>query len=159
MPIRIRPAEPKDVDTLLALYASADETAHNFLPDFFRSTSEYQRSKADIDAQLADGDSALLVAEDERGAVGLVSVAMQSSPTFGGFVPRRYAHVADLAVDARARREGVGTQLMAAAEAWARDHDADSVELLVVEGNDGAEALYRASGFEPRSRRMWKRFS
>ena len=82
---------------------------------------------------------------------------MQSSPPFDGFEPRRYANVADLAVDARAQREGVGTKLMAAAEAWARDHGADSVDITVVEGNDGAAALYRSLGFEPRSHRLWKR--
>ncbi len=157
MPLIIRPAVAADIDTLTVLYRRADDTAYRFLPGFFRPASEYERSGAEFEAQMADTDTALLVAEDERGVVGLVVAMMESSPPFDGFVLRRYANVADLAVDARAQREGVGTRLMAAAEAWARDHGADSVDLTVVEGNDGAAALYRSLGFKPRSHRLWKR--
>ena len=157
VPPTIRPAESRDVDRLLALYRPADDLAAELLPGFFKPAADYERPRAEIEAQIADADALLLVAEDARGVIGLLMAALRESPPWAGFVRRRYVEVVDLAVDADARREGVGRLLMAAAEAWARERGADSVDLTVVEGNAPALALYERLGYRMRSHRMWKR--
>ena len=46
-----------------------------------------------------------------------------------------------------ARGQGVGDQLVAAVERWARNVRADVLRLAVADGNESASALYRRSGF------------
>ncbi|MDE2765639.1 MAG: GNAT family N-acetyltransferase [Chloroflexota bacterium] len=153
----IRPAEARDIDCLLAIYRPADDLAAELLPGFFKPAAGYERPRTEIEAQLADADALVLVAEDARGVIGLLMAALRESPPWAGFVRRCYVEVVDLAVDAAARREGVGRLLMDAAEAWARERGADSVDLTVVEGNAPALALYENLGYRMRSHRMWKR--
>lgn len=45
------------------------------------------------------------------------------------------------------RGRGIGDQLMAEVEHWARDDHADTLQLSVTDGNDKAHALYLRSGF------------
>jgi ribosomal protein S18 acetylase RimI-like enzyme len=52
-------------------------------------------------------------------------------------------HVADLAVTAEARRLGVGTALMKAGEAWARERGLPALSLDVWSTNERALAFYR----------------
>ena len=157
MPLTIRPAQARDVERLLAVYRPADDLAAELLPGFFKPSADYERPRQDVEAQIADADALLLVAEDARGIVGLIMGALRESPPWAGFVRRRYVEVVDVAVGAVARREGIGRRLMEAAEAWARERGADSVDLTVVEGNAPALALYERLGYRMRSHRMWKR--
>lgn len=46
------------------------------------------------------------------------------------------------------RREGLGRQLMEAAEAWLRERDAPKLQLMVRTGNEAALGFYRALGLE-----------
>jgi GNAT superfamily N-acetyltransferase len=88
-----------------------------------------------------DGASnAVFVADDAGRWVG---IAVGS--THEGGVPHLYA----MWVEPAARGCGVGRALVEAVAAWA-EHEiaADALELWVTEGNDAAERLYRAAGFE-----------
>jgi ribosomal-protein-alanine N-acetyltransferase len=58
-------------------------------------------------------------------------------------------HLATLAVDPSARRDGVGTRLTAALCRAALAHGASALTLEVRSGNTGAQALYRRFGFAP----------
>ena len=53
-----------------------------------------------------------------------------------------------LAVAPDRRREGLGRQLMDAAEAWLRDRGAPKLQLMVRTGNDEALGFYEALGLE-----------
>lgn len=53
-----------------------------------------------------------------------------------------------LGVAAAARRGGVGTALMRAAETWLRERDVPALNLLVRAGNDAALGFYRSLGYE-----------
>jgi ribosomal protein S18 acetylase RimI-like enzyme len=53
-----------------------------------------------------------------------------------------------LAVAPDRRREGLGRQLMAAAEAWLRDRGAPKLQLMVRTGNAEALGFYEALGLE-----------
>ena len=53
-----------------------------------------------------------------------------------------------LAVAPDRRREGLGRQLMEAAEAWLRERDAPKLQLMVRTGNEAALGFYRALGLE-----------
>ncbi len=89
------------------------------------------------------GKRALLVAADARGAiVGAVQLVLDQ--------PENQPHRADVAkmlVHRRARRQGLGEQLMRAAESTARDCGKTLLVLDTVTGGD-AERLYTRLGWQ-----------
>jgi GNAT superfamily N-acetyltransferase len=96
---------------------------------------------AGVAADVARGDRALLVADDEDGVVGTVQLGLA--------LPENQPHRADLAkmlVHRRARRHGVGAKLLAAAEDLARELGRT---LLVLDtASADAERLYRRGGWQ-----------
>ena len=61
--------------------------------------------------------------------------------------------VLTLAVSPAARRQGIGSRLVAGALAWARVYQVATMFLEVAEDNPAARALYAATGFAPVGRR------
>ncbi|HSJ71046.1 MAG TPA: GNAT family N-acetyltransferase [Acidimicrobiia bacterium] len=64
----------------------------------------------------------------------------------------RFAPVYSVAVDPGHRRQGLATQIMAAAAAWSSDRGATTRFLQVLGTNAAAVSLYRGLGFEARYR-------
>lgn len=94
-----------------------------------------------VATDVAKGDRALLVAEDDEGPVGTVQLVLAQ--------PQNQPHRADLAkmlVHRRARRRGLGAALMRAAEELARDCGKSLLVLDTVTGGD-AERLYTRLGW------------
>jgi GNAT superfamily N-acetyltransferase len=90
---------------------------------------------------VAAGQRALLVAEDERGLCGTVQLIFD--------VPENQPHRADLVkmlVHRRVRRQGLGAELMKAAEAMARQCGKSLLVLDAVTGGDAAR-LYERLGW------------
>lgn len=110
-----------------------------FLPPL--SLGEAQAYWASVEQALRDGSRVLLVFEDEGGVAGTVQLdlAMRANG-------RHRAEVIRLLVHRRARRRGIGTQLMAAVEEAAR---AEGRSLLVLDTRKGdpSETLYRGIGY------------
>jgi GNAT superfamily N-acetyltransferase len=94
----------------------------------------------DVAAGVESGERVLLVAEDAQGIVGTVQLVLA--------MPENQPHRADLAkmlVHRRARRLGLGQQLMRAAEDAARE---SGKTLLVLDtASAEAEALYARAGW------------
>jgi GNAT superfamily N-acetyltransferase len=90
---------------------------------------------------VAHGERALLVAEDGLGICGTVQLVLG--------LPQNQPHRADVSkvlVHRRARRQGLGAELMRAAEATARDCGKDLLVLDTVTGGD-AQRLYERLGW------------
>jgi GNAT superfamily N-acetyltransferase len=103
-----------------------------------RATAFWRR----VGAGLANGERALLVAEDALGLCGTVQLLLAQ--------PENQPHRADLAkmlVHRRARRRGLGAALMRGAEAMARDCGKTLLVLDTVTGGD-AERLYQRLGWQ-----------
>jgi GNAT superfamily N-acetyltransferase len=91
---------------------------------------------------VADGERALLVAEDGQGLCGTVHLVLDQ--------PENQPHRADLTkmlVHRRARRQGLGAALMRAAEAMAVECGKTLLVLDTVTGGD-AERLYQRLGWQ-----------
>jgi len=140
--IVIRPARDGDREFVVGLVPS--------LLEFGSPTWE------DVDA-LAPGFRGVLAravsAQDPR---AMVLVAQGADETPLGFISLRVredvagverGHVADLAVTDSARRMGVGTALMRAAESWARERGLPVLSLDVWSTNDAALSFYRRMGY------------
>ena len=93
-------------------------------------------------ASVARGERMLVVAEDEQGVVGTVQVILN--------LPENQPHRGDVAkmlVHRRARRQGVGAALLAAAEQSALEAGRTLLVLDTVTGGD-AERLYARQGWQ-----------
>jgi GNAT superfamily N-acetyltransferase len=94
-----------------------------------------------VASDVAVGDRALLVAEDDDGIVGTVQLVLG--------LPENQPHRADLSkmlVHRRARRRGLGAALMDAAEDTARDCGRTLLVLDTITGSD-ADRLYTRLGW------------
>jgi len=100
-----------------------------------RAFAFWQRVAAGVTA----GQRVLFVAEDTAGVCGTVQLLVD--------LPDNQPHRADLAkmlVHRRARRQGIATRLLAAAEAAARDLGRTLLVLDTVTGSDAARVYERA---------------
>lgn len=152
--ITIRAATIADYDAMTALYAEVDRMSHDMLPAIFPPADRPWRSRELVAGVLADPHARCLVAEADGHVVGLLLARYHESPAAPWFNARRYVEVEDLTVLSTARRTGAGTALMRAAEDWARALGITTVDLQVIEPNDGARRFYERIGYRTRSRRM-----
>ena len=93
-------------------------------------------------AAATAGDGEVLVAADEQGIAGVITI--RPSIHFTG---ERDGYIGELVVAHRASRQGIGRALIAAADAWARDHGLRNLTLHTGAFNAGARAFYAALGF------------
>lgn len=150
----IRPADERDGEFIAGLVPSLLEFGSPTWNDAGAFAPGFRDALAD--AVRAQGPhSTVLVAEAADGTrLGFISLkeAKDVAGTARG-------HVADVAVTADARRMGVGTALMNAAEAWARERGLPELSLDVWSTNERALAFYRRLGYCAESSCLVKRVS
>jgi len=94
-------------------------------------------------ARFEHGESVVFIAQSGPAAVGFA----QLYPSFSSTSLARVFVLNDLFVHERGRRQGVGSALLAAVEAYAWAHGAARVTLNVARDNRAAQALYDAQGW------------
>ncbi|MBI1985635.1 MAG: GNAT family N-acetyltransferase [Rhodospirillales bacterium] len=92
-----------------------------------------------------DPDHGLFVAVDDAGAViGFIHVLARRT-----LHVEAAAQVVAMAVAKTHRRRGIGTLLLARAEAWAADQGLAAVMLYSRDGRDDAHGFYATAGYRP----------
>ena len=138
MGIEIRPATFSDEEGALYLLEQLFEPPGGVPPDYTR-----QRSSASFRWAVEQPNADILLAVDGNKAVGLTSVyADIQSLAFG---PKCWLQ--DMVVDKERRSEGIGEQLMAAAEHWARARGLTHIELSSNGRRVDAHRFYERQGF------------
>jgi RimJ/RimL family protein N-acetyltransferase len=137
--VLVRPAEGSDAAALVQLGTDVGSEPEGWLiSGGWRGVGHERRYLRTI---RRSGDAAVFVAETDDEIVGRLSIARDSHPAS--------RHVADLGlmVAAKHRRRGVGTALLDAAVAWARQSGVRKLELHVFPHNEAAISLYEKYGF------------
>lgn len=98
-----------------------------------------QQDKEEIRSRM-DGDTLQLVVEENRRLIGFLDVEIQSW--------RRVAKVWNLLVDEEYRRQGIGTDLMERAKAFAREKDCRAIVVETQTTNWPALNFYLGTGFQ-----------
>ena len=105
---------------------------------------------------LEDDSSAMFVAEHNARVVGVISVSVSQQAPFPFLTSRPRAYVATIVVDNALRGQGVGRQLMSAAEDFAKQQGADDIRLEVMAFNSTAVSFYKELGYATMSYRLVK---
>ena len=102
---------------------------------------------SDALSQCAEYHGRIFVAEEKGEIAGYATVLakMRSGSLDDGNL--EYAYLADLVVRAAYRGRGIGRELIAKAETYARDEGAKWLRVCVLAENEGARHLYSTSGF------------
>ncbi len=117
-------------------------------------------TEEDYHAMTTEPGSVVLLAEVGGAVVGFAQLVLRQAPDLAMFVPRITCSVESIGVTAAWQGQGIGRQLMAAVETWARENQADDLSLSVHEFNQAAMRFYRRLGygdFLHRMRRPLKR--
>jgi GNAT superfamily N-acetyltransferase len=139
--IVIRSATLGDLDGILALYTELAEDRPGAAP------ADPVAGRELLAEILAFPRRELLVAEDGDGALlGTVDGVIVTNLTRGG---RPWAIVENVVVAARARRRGIGQQLMDELVARATAADCYKLQLLSNKRRTHAHAFYESAGFTP----------
>ena len=109
-----------------------------------------------LNQQLAECGGAFLVAESEGGPIGHACVLVNVRPDEPDEGPQPSARLLEVYVREAARGHGVGRRLVQAAEQFARDAGASTIQLGVTAGNAPARALYESMGYQPEVLRYGK---
>jgi ribosomal protein S18 acetylase RimI-like enzyme len=99
----------------------------------------------------------LFVAESDGHIAGYVSVWARTRSDEPDDGPTEFAYISDFVVLPEYRRHGLARQLLARAEAYARDEGAVYLRLGVKGGNVTAHAFYAQAGFVELSSQLEKR--
>jgi ribosomal protein S18 acetylase RimI-like enzyme len=96
----------------------------------------------------ADSLASLLIAEKDGTFAGHLLLVQYSAPHADGSMDR-VAHVYDLSILPRFRRQGVGAALLAAARTLATAAEATVLRATIWAGNDASAGLFTAGGLLP----------
>jgi diamine N-acetyltransferase len=125
-------------------------------PEFFRETPMPPPTQSAIARLLQDDAGAWFLAEQAGHIIGFVTVYLRAASQEPFQVAEVRAHVENLGILPAWQGHGVGRQLMAAAEQWARQHGAQRLLLNVWEFNHRAVGFYDNLGYTTFTRNMWK---
>jgi GNAT superfamily N-acetyltransferase len=162
----IRRAQEADFDDVTALY----EEFHVFhvlgvpsrlrLPPSFSDPAPREGERAQLRALLVailqNTSAALLLAEAEGKIVGLAEVYLRSDEVHSLTVQHTYGYLQSLTVAERWRRHGVGAQLLAQVEKWARERGATQLRLDTWEFAAGPLPFYEGLGYQTIKRTLVK---
>ena len=147
------------------LWRQSDELHATLAPGYFRPRGAASPSSGQSGddpygttfvAEAEGADGSLGDAPGTAPLRGAVLVRIYDTPADPTMVPRRRAHIEALVVDRLHRRAGIGTALMSAASAWARERGATELVLTVWAGNAAAEGFYERLGYRVVSRALAK---
>ncbi len=144
----IRLATPGDAVTVAALNAHVQGWHAQHYPDVFFANPDPAALTAYFRDRLADPDVTCFLAGDPALGYALCQRSARDLTIFSP--PVRRLTIDHIAVAPQARRQGIGSALLAAARALARAEGRDEVLLDTWEANHDAHAFFAANGFAPR---------
>jgi ribosomal protein S18 acetylase RimI-like enzyme len=160
MPAAIRAYDAsRDAAALRRCFVALQDFEHALDPAAPRGDAIADAYLAKLFERCARWHGRVFVAERDAALVGFVCVWGRVPPQEIDDAPEDAAYVSDLVVLDGERNHGVGTRLLAQAEAYARSIGVASIGVGVMAANAGARRLYERLGFAPEHLELVKRLS
>jgi ribosomal protein S18 acetylase RimI-like enzyme len=149
----VRRAEQRDLVQLCRLYHAFHEFHAQDLPDRLHSlgpaeTFDCAYLVANLGKLLDRADAAIFVADVDTTVVGLAEVYLCQDQDGDSTVERRYGYLQSLMVNEAKRGQGIGSQLLVAAEQWVREQGVGEIQLQTWEFPRGPQPFYERSGYQ-----------
>ena len=141
----VRIAKPEDAERINELRRQVNELHVSGRPNHFKAGFGEELRKH-VYMYLTDGIGYAAVDEEDGQIVGMVMVDYIDRPESPYRYAERFAHIAEICVDEKFRRQGVGKALMDFVKADAKEKGFPRIELDVWSFND-ALSFYEAEGF------------
>ena len=146
MEYRVRTAEDRDVDTIVALWREFMRF-HQELDDRLRTREDSpERVAAFLRSLLGSDKDRVVVAETAEGEVIGYTIGRERE-NVPVLEPHRFGFVSDIYVEIGHRRRGVATALFGDLRQWFKERGLASIELDVLHRNPVSQAFWRALGF------------
>lgn len=146
-PFRIRPAQPADVSALAEVYRESAAIHRSFAPSLYRVPHVHAVAE-EFARTLQSSTTVIFVADIDEEIAGYVQIRVLPLAGESSMIrPHKSAEVG-LAVRAPFRRQGVGTALMQAAQAWAVEQAMERLVLDCHAANAAAIHLYEGLGYQ-----------
>lgn len=148
----IRLATLQDLNTLCKLYVEFHEFHVRGVPGRLVSLGEPEAFDcaellATLEKIIDRPDAVIFVAEIEGELAGLAEVYLRQDETNSSKVAYPYGYLQSLMVREPVRHYGIGTQLVGAAERWAKDQGVIEMRLETWEFTEGPFHFYEKSGY------------
>jgi ribosomal protein S18 acetylase RimI-like enzyme len=144
--VKIRAATVDDLDQVCVLADEIAELHHEHEPEVF-APPDARRDRVYWLASIQQADGTVLVAIRQERVVGFITARVVSTVTATFLRPRNFCRIGSVVVSRQHRREGIGTSLIHALEAWAVTRQATEVRLEVFSFNQEAIKFYATLGY------------
>ena len=141
----VRIAKPDDAERINELRRQVNELHVSGRPNHFKAGFGEELRKH-VYMYLTDGIGYAAVDEEDGQITGMVMVDYIDRPESPYRYAERFAHIAEICVDEKYRRRGVGKRLLDFVKADAKEKGFSRIELDVWAFND-ALAFYEAEGY------------
>jgi len=155
--VSVREFRPGDEAAVLTCVTELQDFERAIDPRLRPGASMAQEHFSSIRERCRALHGALLVAEDGGVVVGFATIFTRVPFESLDEPPGSYALVADLVVREAFRGRGLGAELLAAAERFARAAGAAELRVGVLSRNRTAALIYRSAGFAPHEETLSKR--
>ena len=147
--MEIRKATELDLDAIVELDRQIGQIHFEQAPEVFCAPSSRQRAFL-LDAIQSEG-RLFCVALVEGLVVGFLSARIDINETVPFLTTLPVCRITTVVVDERHRSRGIGKELIAHCDGWAKAHDASQLKLEVMSFNARARSLYESLGFKRQS--------
>jgi ribosomal protein S18 acetylase RimI-like enzyme len=136
----------RDYSALRACFVELQAWERSFEPGLPAPEAAADPYLAEVFTACEKSSGRIFLAEEDGAVVGFVCVLAKVLPSADDGV-EPYAYISDLVVRAAHRGRGVGRELMARAESFARESGSKQLRVGVLVRNEASHAFYRADGF------------
>ena len=141
----IRKATIDDTSALIPLYQGSLANMARLQP---RQYKEAPQSIVHVQQGIVEEQADIFVAEENGEIIGLVSVFFEEINPKPHRAAENYVDLDTLYVSEYHRNKGVGTALFHAAEQWAKEKHAQSLQLMTLGENTFARHFYEKLGMQ-----------
>ena len=143
----IRPAEPRDLESVNALLRQVLKVHHDARPDLFRKEGK-KYTDEELLGIFSNPETPVFVYETDSVVLGYVFCALRHLSS-GSLMATNTLYIDDLCVDEGARGQHIGKALFNFVKEYAREKGCHNITLHVWECNPGARAFYESLGLVP----------
>lgn len=147
--MEIRRAAESDIDAIVELKRQIGLMHFEHVPQVFCAPSVEERDFL-LNAIRNEG-RLFCVAVDNEQVLGFLSARIDINEAIPFLTKLPVCHISSVVVDEKHRGRGIGKELIAHCDSWAKARDACQIRLEVMSFNERAKSLYESLGFKRQS--------